>query len=197
MNLSRIFAIPSLLLLTIPAIANAATYEIDATHSSAQFSIRHMMVSNVKGEFSKVVGTVVYDAKDPAKSTVEATIDVNSIDTRNAQRDQHLKSPEFFDAAKFPSITFKSTSVKQVGPGKLKVTGNLTIRDVTKEVVLDVEGPTPEAKDPQGNTKVGASASTKINRNDFGVKWNAPVPTGGVVVGEEVTISFELEFFKK
>ena len=180
-----------------PALASAATWDIDPAHSSAGFSVRHLMVSNVKGQFTKVAGTLTYDEKDPTKSIVEATIDVNSIDTRDAKRDAHLKSADFFDAAKYPTITFKSTKVRQVAPGKLEVTGNLTMRGVTRQVVLAVEGPTPEVKDPWGNTKIGASATTKVNRLDYGIKWNAPVPTGGVVVGEEIAINLDVELGKK
>lgn len=186
-----------LALAAAPALAGAATYDIDSSHSVASFTVRHLMVSNVRGEFAKTTGTVVYDEKDPTKSTVEATVDVSTINTRDPKRDGHLKSPDFFDAEKFPTITFKSTKVEKAGQGKLKVTGNLTMHGVTKPVTLDVEGPSGEVKDPWGNTKVGASATTKINRNDFGVKWNAPVPTGGVVVGEEVTINLEVELLKK
>ena len=187
----------ALFVLATPALAGAATYEIDPQHSSAQFVVRHLMVTNVRGEFSKLSGTVVYDEKDPAKSTVEASIDATTIDTREPQRDGHLKSPDFFDVAKYPTITFKSTSVHKVADGKLKVTGMLTMHGVSKEVTLDVDGPTPEIKDMKGNAKVGAEATTKLNRDDFGIKWNAPVPTGGVVVGTEITVTLELELFRK
>ncbi len=187
----------ALALVALPALAGAATYDIDPAHTVASFSVRHLMVTNVRGEFGKTTGTVVYDEKNPAKSTVEATIDVSTINTRDPKRDGHLKSPDFFDAEKFPTITFKSTKVEKAGAGKLKVTGNLTMHGVTKPVTLDVEGPSGEVKDPWGNTKVGASATAKINRKDFGVNWNAPVPTGGVVVGEEVTINLEVELLKK
>ena len=187
----------ALFVLATPALAGAATYEIDPQHSSAQFVVRHLMVTNVRGEFSKLSGTVVYDEKDPAKSTVEASIDATTIDTREPQRDGHLKSPDFFDVAKYPTITFKSTSVHKVADGKLKVTGMLTMHGVSKEVTLDVDGPTPEIKDMKGNAKVGAEATTKLNRDDFGIKWNAPVPTGGVVVGTEITVTLELELIRK
>jgi len=194
----RLFSTATFLALAaVPALAGAATYDIDSAHSAATFTVRHLMVSNVRGEFGKTTGTVVYDEKDPTKSTVEATIDVSTINTRDPKRDGHLKSPDFFDAEKFPTITFKSTKVEKAGQGKLKVLGNLTIHGVTKPVTLDVEGPSGEVKDPWGNTKVGAAATTKINRTDFGLKWNAPVPTGGVVVGEEVTINLEVELLKK
>ncbi len=179
------------------AFAEPTTWDIDPGHSGAHFSVRHMMVSNVRGDFGKVTGTVVYDAKDPKKSTVEATIDVNSINTREEKRDAHLKSPDFFDVAKFPAITFKSKKVEPAGKGKLAVTGDLTIHGVTKEVKLDVTGPAAEAKDPWGNTKSGAEATTKINRKDFGLAWNKALETGGIAVGEEVSITLDIELTKK
>ncbi len=194
---SRIPFVVAVAIAGLPALARAATYEIDPAHSSAGFSVRHLMVSNVRGEFTKLTGTVTYDEKDPTRSTVEATIDVGSVDTRDAKRDGHLKSADFFDAAKYPTITFKSTKVERAAAGKLRVTGDLTMHGVTKPVVLEVEGPTPEVKGPWGNAKIGASATTKLNRVEYGVKWNAPVPTGGVVVGEEVTVTLDLELTRK
>lgn len=178
-------------------LARASSWEIDGAHSSAQFSIKHLMVSNVRGEFSKVTGTLNLDDKDITKSTVEATIDVSSINTRDEKRDGHLKSPDFFDVAKFPTITFKSKKVAKAGEGKLKVTGDLTIHGVTKEVVLNVDGPAKEAKDPWGNIKSGAVATTKINRKDFGLGWNKVLETGGVAVGEEVSITIDVELQQK
>jgi polyisoprenoid-binding protein YceI len=172
-------------------------YSIDPTHSTAGFKVRHLMVANVKGEFSGVAGTVVYDAENPANSRVEATIDATTIHTRDDQRDGHLKSPDFFDVAKYPTITFVSTKVAKAGAGELTVTGDLTIHGVTKQVVLDVEGPAPEAKDPWGNFKSGVSATTKINRTDFGLVWNAALETGGVLVGEEVSLTLEVELLRK
>ncbi|XXF76721.1 YceI family protein [Myxococcaceae bacterium GXIMD 01537] len=180
-----------------PSFAFAASYEIDSSHSSAQFSVKHLMVSNVRGEFGKVTGAVNFDEKDPTKSTVEATIDASTINTREPKRDEHLKSPDFFDVAKYPSITFKSKSVKKAGAGKLKVAGDLTMHGVTKEVVLDVEGPSKEIKDPWGNSKAGATATTKLNRKDFGLGWNKALETGGVVVGDEVAVTIDLELTKK
>jgi len=182
-----------------PAPAPAAattTWEIDSAHSAAQFSVKHLMVSNVRGEFGKVTGTVVLDTKDITKSTVEASIDVGTINTREEKRDGHLKSPDFFDVAKFPTITFKSKKVAGTA-GHLKVTGDLTLHGVTKEVTLDVEGPAKEAKDPYGNIKSGAEAKTKINRKDYGLGWNKALETGGVVVGEEVAITLDVELLKK
>ncbi len=182
--------------LSLPAAANS-NWQIDPAHSSAQFSVRHMAISTVRGAFSKVTGSVVLDDKDLAKSTVEVTIDANSVDTRVPDRDNDLRSEKFFDVAHYPSITFKSRKVEQLAPGKLKVTGDLTIRGTTKEVVLDVEGPTAPMKDPWGNTRNAATATTKINRQDFGVKWNATLDNGGVVVGDDVSIIIDVELVKK
>lgn len=190
-------ALPGLLPVLLSAPAFAADYEIDAAHASAQFSVRHLMVSNVKGVFSNVKGTVTYDPANPSASKVEATIDAATVDTRNGKRDDHLKSADFFDVAKFPLLKFVSKKVEQPQPGKLKVTGDLTIHGVTKEVVLDVDGPTDEIKDPWGNLKRGASATAKVNRKDFGLTWNKALETGGVVVGDDVEITIELELQKK
>ena len=173
------------------------TYTIDPSHSVADFKVRHLMVSNVRGEFSGVTGTVQFDAENPANSKVEAKIPVSSIQTREADRDTHLKSADFFDAAKFPEITFVSTKVVKTGDEEYKVTGDLTIHGVTKEVTLEVEGPAPEAKDPWGNVKSGASAKTKVNRKDFGLVWNVALETGGVLVGEDVQIHLDLELTKQ
>jgi len=172
------------------------TYEIDPAHSSAQFSVRHMMITNVRGGFSSVKGTVVYDADNPSASTVEATIDVNTIATLDAQRDTHLKSADFLDSEKYPTITFKSTKIESAGPDEAKVTGDLTIHGVTKEVVLKVEGPTQEGKDPWGNLRIGASATTKIKRSDFGLTWNAALETGGIMVGDDLKIDLEVQMIK-
>jgi len=183
--------------LSLPAAAATSTWQIDPAHSSAQFSVRHMAISTVRGAFSKVTGSVVFDDKDISKSTVDVTIDANSVDTRVPDRDNDLRSDKFFDVAHYPSITFKSRKVEQLAPGKLKVTGDLTIRGTSKEVVLDVEGPTAPVKDPWGNTRNAATATTKINRQDFGVKWNATLDNGGVVVGDDVSIIIDVELIKK
>jgi polyisoprenoid-binding protein YceI len=183
--------------LAVPAFAFAAPWSIDADHSSVGFKVRHMMVSNVKGDFGKVVGVVDIDDKNLAKSKVEVTIETASINTGVAKRDQHLKSPDFFDVAKYPTMTFVSQKVKKAGNGKLKVIGLLTLHGITKEVVLDVEGPTNAFKDPWGNTKRGAAATAKINRKDFGLTYNAAIESGGVMVGEEITIALEIELLKK
>ncbi|ATB42720.1 protein yceI precursor [Cystobacter fuscus] len=184
------------LVLAAPSLASATEYVIDSGHSSAAFSVKHMMVSNVRGAFSKVTGSANIDEKDLTKSTIEATIDATTVNTNEPKRDEHLRSPEFFDTAKYPTITFKSTKIAKAGKN-LKVTGDLTLHGVTKPVVLDVEGFTTESKDPWGNLKRGGSATTKINRKDFGLTWNSAIETGGVAVGEEVSITIDLEINKK
>jgi polyisoprenoid-binding protein YceI len=190
-------AVAAAVLVAGPGFAQQATWTIDTAHSAAQFSVRHMMISNVKGEFTNTSGTVQWDGKDLSTAVVEATIDAASINTREPKRDAHLKSPDFFDVAKFPTLTFKSTKVEPAGQGKLRMAGDLTIHGVTKPVVFDVIGPTPVVKDPYGNQRVGASATTTINRKDFGLKWNAALETGGVVVGEQVTITLDVELVLK
>jgi len=172
------------------------TWNIDPIHSVAEFKVKHMMISNVKGHFPKVTGMLSLDESDLANSRVEASIETASIETRDPQRDTHLKSADFFDVEKFPTISFKSTSVIIVKDDKLAVEGDLTIRGVTRKVLFSVEGPTPAAKDPWGNTRVAVSASTKINRKDFGLTWNAALETGGILVGEEVTITLDIQFVK-
>ena len=172
------------------------TYQIDSAHSAAHFSVRHLMVSNVRGEFTKLSGTVVYDAANPANSSLEARVEVASISTREPQRDAHLKSPDFFDAEKFPELTFRSKQVVNEGD-EWKVKGDLTIHGVTREVTLAVEGPTPEVKDPWGGYRIGATAETKIHRKDFGLIYNMALEAGGVVVGDEVKISIEIEAMRQ
>jgi polyisoprenoid-binding protein YceI len=186
-------------LLALAAIAGlqAANYEIDSAHSSANFSIRHLMISNVRGQFSKVVGKVQFDPKNLAASSVEATVDVSSVNTREERRDNHLKSADFFDVAKYPSMAFKSTKFEAAGAGKYKVTGNLTLHGVTKPVVLDLTDVTPETKGMQGEIRIGGQASTKVNRKDFGLTWSKTMDGGGAVVGDEVQITLDLELIKK
>jgi polyisoprenoid-binding protein YceI len=174
----------------------ATTWNIDPTHSSAEFKVKHMMISHVKGHFAKVTGTLTLDESTLANSRVEALIEAASVETRDAQRDAHLKSADFFDVEKFPTLSFKSTGISVVRDGELAVEGNLTVRGVTRKVVFSVEGPTPPAKDPWGNTRVGVSASTKISRKDFGLTYNAALETGGVLVGDEVTITLDVQFVK-
>lgn len=169
-----------------------ATYQIDPAHSSAQFSIKHMMISNVRGDFSKISGTITFDPANPAASQVSAEIDVNSINTREPQRDAHLKSADFFDAEKYPTIAFRSKRFSGQD-GAWKMDGDLTIHGVTREVTLEVEGPTPEHKDPWGNLRIGATATGKLNRKDFGLHWNSVLETGGLLVGDDVKLTIDVE----
>jgi len=185
------------LCLAAPAIVLAAPWEFDPDHTGVHFKVRHLMVSSVRGEFEKVTGKIVYDEADITKSTADITIDAASINTRVAKRDEHLRSPDFLDAAKHPAITFRSKRVEKGADGSLKMTGDLTIKGVTREAVLAVEGPTPVVKDPWGNLRVGGTATTKINRKDFGLTWNAALETGGVVVGDEVEITIDVEIYRK
>jgi polyisoprenoid-binding protein YceI len=183
--------------LSIPAAASAASYDIDPAHSSAGFSVKHMMVSNLRGEFTKVTGAVDLDDQNLAAASIEAVIDAASITTGNSKRDEHLRSPEFFDVAKHANLTFKSTEVKRVGSGKYKVSGDLVMRGVSRKVVLDVEAPAAEVKDPYGNIKRGAVATTTINRKDFGLNWNTTLEAGGVLVGETVQVTIDLQLARK
>ena len=183
--------------LSLPAAAATSTWQIDPAHSSAQFAVKHLMISTVRGEFHGVTGTVNWDDKDITKSTVDVTIDATSVDTREPDRDKDLKSENFFDVAKYPTMTFKSKKIEQAGAGKLKVTGDLTMHGVTKEVTLDVEGPTSPIKDPWGNTRVALNATATINRQDFGVKWNKTLDGGGVVVSDNVNITIDAELVKQ
>jgi len=168
-------------------------YQIDPAHSSAQFKVRHMMIANVKGEFDKVSGTVIYDPANPGAAKVEATIDVASVSTRDEQRDTHLKSADFFDVEKFPNITFKSKKVTATGGDNFTVVGDLAIHGVTKEVELKVEELTEQTKDPWGNLRRGASAQTRINRKDFGMTFNMALDTGGFMVGDVVDLTIDVE----
>ena len=172
------------------------TWNIDPVHSVAEFKVKHMMISNVKGQFTGVAGFLTLNESDITKSRVEATIDATSVNTRDPQRDGHLKSAEFFDVEKFPTLTFQSKSVARKGEGELTIQGDLTIHGVTKSVTLSVEGPSAAAKDPWGNTRIGLSAVTKINRKDFGLVWNSPLETGGVLLGDEITITLDVQFVR-
>lgn len=174
---------------------STSTWKIDPTHSVAEFKVKHMMISNVKGQFTGVSGTLTLDEADVTKSQAEGTIDAASINTREPQRDAHLKSADFFDVEKFPTLSFKTTKVTGSGEEK-NVEGELTIHGVTHKVKFEVEGPTPPAKDPWGNTRIGLSATTKINRKDYGLTWNSALETGGILVGEDVTITLDLQFIK-
>ena len=181
---------------TATVMPTAATWKIDPAHSAAEFKVRHMMISNVKGQFSAVSGVVRLDETDITKSHVHATIEASSLNTYDAQRDAHLKSADFFDVANFPALTFESTQVTRTASGQLAVKGNLSIHGVTREVVFAVEGPTPPVKDPWGNTRVGLAATTRINRKDYGLNWNTVLETGGFLVGEEVTINLEVQLIQ-
>jgi polyisoprenoid-binding protein YceI len=171
------------------------TYKIDPAHSNAHFSVRHMMVTNVRGAFSNVQGSVVIDSDNPAASSVEATIDAATVNTNEAQRDAHLKSGDFLDVEKHPTMTFRSKKVERDGDD-WRVTGDLTLHGVTKQTVLEIDGPTDESKDPYGNLRVGASATTKIKRSDFGLTWNAVLETGGIAVSDDLKIEIELSLIK-
>lgn len=196
MQTLKFFAM-SLLLLVTPAVASAATWTINPDHSSIQFQVRYMSVVNVKGSFDKFQGTVKLDEKNLAKSSVNIAIESVSINTGVEKRDEHLRTDDFFDCPKYPNITFESKKIVPAGKGKLKVTGDLTMLGVTKEVVLDVTGPTPEIKDPWGNFRRGATARTTINRKDFGMTWNKVLDTGGIMVGDQVTVIMEIELVKR
>jgi polyisoprenoid-binding protein YceI len=195
--MKRTARIAAVLALAVPAMAFAgtSTWTIDPAHSHTGFGVKHLVISTVRGEFGKTSGSVVLDDQDITRSTVEATIDATTIDTRVADRDTHLKSPDFFDVAKYPTLTFKSTKIEKAGDGKLKVTGNLTLRGVTRPITLDVTGPTGEIKDPWGNTRRGLSATAKLNRKDFGLAWSKMIEAGPVV-GDEVAIDLEVELLK-
>ncbi len=172
-------------------------YKIDPAHSSAHFTIRHMMITNVRGSFSGVTGTIEYDPSNPADFSLEATVDATTINTNDPARDGHVKGADFLDVEKFPTITFHSKKVEVTGEAEHKVSGELTIHGVTKEVTLMVDGPTSEAKDPWGNFRVGAAASTKIKRSDFGLTWSAALETGGVLLGDDLKIDLDVSLIKQ
>ena len=181
--------------LATPATA-VTTWKIDPVHSVVEFKVKHMMISNVKGQFTGVTGTLSLDEADLTQSSVEAAIEITSIHTRDEGRDAHLKSADFFDAEQFPTMQLKSTHIALQADSEIVVTGDLTIKGVTRTVKFVVEGPTPAAKDPWGNTRIGLAATTRINRKDFGLTWNAALETGGVMVGEEISITLDLQFVK-
>jgi polyisoprenoid-binding protein YceI len=179
---------------TLNAPAIATTWKLDPVHSVAEFRVKHMMISNVKGQFTGISGALELDENNIANSRVEATIDASTIQTGDAQRDGHLKSADFFEVEKYPTLSFQSTNVTRTPDGDLSVAGDLTIHGVTRQVVFEVEGPTAQAKDPWGNTRVGLSATTKISRKDFGLTWNAALEAGGFLVGDQVTITLDIQF---
>jgi len=173
-----------------------SSWKIDSAHTMAEFKVKHMMITNVKGRFCGISGTLSLDQQDVTNSKIEVTIPAATIDTREPERDTHLKSADFFDVEKFPTLSFKSTSVIRRPDDELEVEGDLTIHGVTRKVRLAVEGPTAAGKDPWGNTRIGASAIAKINRKDYGLVWNAALETGGLLVGDDVTITLDVEFIK-
>jgi polyisoprenoid-binding protein YceI len=183
--------------LAVPSPAATTTWQIDPAHTAAGFSVKHMMIATVRGQFKGVTGTVNWDDQDIDKSSVDVTIDATTVDTGEPKRDADLKSPNFLDVTTYPTITFKSTKIEKISSGKMKVTGNLTIRGVTKSVVLSVEGPSGAIKDPYGKTRVALNATTTVNRMDYGVKWNAKLDGGGMVVSDNVDITIDLEMTKK
>jgi polyisoprenoid-binding protein YceI len=172
-----------------------STWNIDPAHSSAEFKVKHMMISNVRGKFGGITGVLNRVDADHTQSTLEVSIDVGTVNTHDEKRDGHLKSPDFFHVEKFPAMTFKSTHIEKKGDG-YTVSGDLTIHGVTKPVILSVEDVSEPTKDPWGNTRIGLTATTKINRKDFGLGWNAPLEAGGVMVGEEVAITLDVELIK-
>lgn len=187
--------IQTLILSTVVAIsALAADYKIDPAHSSAQFAVTHMGLSKVRGSFGNVQGTVSYDPANLASTKVEATIDVSTVNTNDAKRDGHLKSADFFEVEKFPTMTFVSSSVEKAGEGKLKVNGTLTMKGVAKPVVLSIDGPTDEIKDMRGMLRRAAAATTRINRKDFGITFNRVLDTGGLMISDEVDITLDIQF---
>jgi polyisoprenoid-binding protein YceI len=178
------------------ATPTTTTWNIDPAHSAAEFKVKHMMISNVKGSFSGLSGVLTEHAVDSTLSSVEAAVPVATVSTGDAQRDGHLKSADFFDTEKYPTLNFKSTKVVRKAEGEYNVTGDLTIHGVTKPVTFAVEGPSAPGKDPWGNTRIGLSATAKINRKDFGLVWNAALETGGFLVGEEIAITLDVQFIR-
>jgi len=198
MKLSKVATIATVAVaLAAGAFAQPARWEIDPAHSNVSFAVRHMMVSNVRGEFTKLAGGLDVVGSDPATAKVSVTIEAASVNTREPKRDDHLRSADFFDVAKFPTLTFVSKKIASAGDGRLKMTGDLTIHGVTREVTFDVDSLTPPMKDPWGGTRAGAHATATINRKDFGLVWNKALEAGGVLVGEDVTITIEVELVKK
>jgi polyisoprenoid-binding protein YceI len=194
--ISKTAIISIILVAALPVLARADTWQIDPAHTSVEFTVRHMMISNVKGVFQRTAGTITTNGNDPASAKIDATIDASSVDTRVAKRDAHLKSPDFLDVAKFPTITFKSTKVEAAGPNKWNVTGDLTLHGVTKPVVIAVEGSGAPIQ-VMGKTRAGASATATIKRSDFGLTWNKALEAGGVMVGDDVAISIDVEAVKQ
>jgi polyisoprenoid-binding protein YceI len=182
---------------SLPAFAQVNTWQIDPAHSNAQFAVRHLAISTVRGEFTKIAGQAQIDEKDITKSQIEVTIDATTLNTRVPDRDKDVKSPNFLDVAQYPAMTFKSKRIAVAGEGKLKLIGDLTVHGVTKEVTFEVESLSAPIKDPWGNQRRGAAATAKINRQDFGVSFNKTMQAGELVVGNDVTITLDIELVKK
>jgi polyisoprenoid-binding protein YceI len=196
-SMHRFTLIATAVVLALGSVAGAATFEIDPAHTSAEFAVRHLMVSKVRGHLGKVTGMINLDETDPTKSSVDATIDATGIDTREPKRDMHLKGPDFLDVSKYPTITFKSKKITRLSDTKFQVTGDLTLHGVTKEVVLDVEGSPKPFNDPMGNLRLGGAVATRLNRKDFGIAWNKALDGGGVVVGDDVDVTIDIEVIQK
>ena len=199
MKTNRLSLVLALLAVTLaaPAVASADTWKIDPVHTTVEFTVHHMTISSVRGQFDKVTGTITAKDKDPSSVAIEATIDTASIDTRSSDRDADLKSANFLDVAKYPTMTFKSKKIEAAGPGKWKVIGDLTLHGVTREVTLDVEGPHGPVKDPWGNTRAGAFATTTVSRKAFGLTWNKMIEAGGAIVGDAVAVTINVEAVKQ
>jgi polyisoprenoid-binding protein YceI len=189
---------PALFLLLVPSLVSGAQWQVDPDHSSFQFKVRHLTVSSVRGDFGKLIqGTVYFDPQDVGSTRAQVVLDAASVSTNHAKRDEHLRGPDFFDVTRYPTITFASKQVTKAGPDLLRATGDLTLHGVTREVVLEIQGPAPEVRDASGNYRRGLTASGKINRKDFGMTWNRALDSGGMVVGDEVEISVEIEMIRK
>jgi polyisoprenoid-binding protein YceI len=197
MSRHRVACAVALALLAGPGFAGTTAWEVDPAHTSVQFAVRHLMISNVRGEFRTVAGSFTHDADDATRSTLVATIDPASLDTREPKRDDHLRSPDFLDVARYPTMTFRSTRIEPAGERRWRVTGDLTLHGVTRPIVLDVSGPTAEIRDPFGKIRAGAQATTTINRKDFGITWNKALDGGGVLVGEEIAVTIDVEVTKQ
>jgi len=196
--MKKLFTVAALLAFgALPAVGQTTAWQVDPAHTNSQFAVKHLGVSTVRGAFTKTTGQVQLDEKEITKSQVEITVDTTTLDTRNDARDKDVKSANFLDVAAFPTMTFKSKRITSAGSGKFKLTGDLTLHGVTKEVTFDVEGPTEAIKDPWGNLRRGASATATINRQEFGVSYNKVLDSGGLVVSNEVQISIDIEFIRK
>jgi polyisoprenoid-binding protein YceI len=196
LNLLRSLGLAIALVFAARLPAQDAVWRIDPNHSAAYFSVRHLMISTVRGEFTGITGTVHYDPKNPAGAGLEAAIACSTLHTGVAKRDKQMKGPEFFEMKRYPAMKFSSRSVQTAGDGKLRISGDLTINATTRQVILDVDGPSGVVKDAQGREKVGLSASAKINRKDFGIIWNEVLETGGFAVADEVSISLDIELIR-